>query len=234
MREEIILKVNNLEVRRGAEVIIENLGFEVRRGEILTILGPNGAGKSTLLKAILGIIPYNKGEIWIKRGIKIAYLPERISQSQFQNFPLSIKEFFGFKNKNVREVQNILKMVGLKDIDINKRNPGQLSSGQFQRMLIAWTMIDNPDLILFDEPTIGIDIGGEKTIFSLLYEFWKQRNLTIILVTHDLNIVYGYSTDVLCLHKGILCYGKPQDVLNQESLSKVYGAKIKFYFRKHL
>jgi len=232
MPQNSILEVKNLSVEFDNDKIIENLSFEVKEREIFTILGPNGAGKTTLFKTLLGLIPY-QGEIsWSPKNIKVGYLPERLSRSEFKKLPISVIEFFKFKETSEEKIFEMLKLVGLKDPKILKRNPGDLSSGQFQRMLIGWSLIGNPRVLFFDEPFTGIDVGGAETIYSLLYKFWKERGLTILLVTHDLNIVYEYSTNVLCLHKGGLCTGPPREVLSPELLEKLYGSKIKFY--KHI
>ena len=86
---------------------------------------------------------------------------------------------------------------------------GKISSGQLQRVLIAWGLVGNPTVLLFDEPTAGIDIGGEETIFNLLNKIEKEKNLSIILVTHDVSVIYGFADSVLCLNKKLICYGPP-------------------------
>lgn len=239
MGNNLILKVKNLSVKFDEEKIIENLSFEVKKGEIFIILGPNGAGKTTLFRALLGLIPY-QGEIsWKKSNRylkcpKVGYLPERLSRIKFKEVPVSVKEFFKFKESSNEKISEILKSVGLKNQKILEKNPGNLSSGQFQRLLIGWSLIGNPQALLFDEPTSGIDIGGKETIYSLLHKFWKEKNLTILLVTHDLNIVYKYSTNVLCLNKkAAACSGPPQEVLTPKILEELYGTEIKFYKHTH-
>lgn len=109
----------------------------------------------------------------------------------------------------------------------------ELSTGQFQRMLIGWALLDNPDVLILDEPTSGIDLGGEETIYSLLHKFWQNQNLTILLVTHDLNIVWEYATQVICLNKQQMCMGTPDEVLTLEQLKTLYGTGIKFYKHQH-
>jgi len=232
---ESILKVENLNVKFGEEEVIKNLSFGVKKGEFLIVLGPNGSGKSTLFKAILGLIPSDGKIIWQGTKIsKISYLPERLSQDKFKNLAITIKEFFRFKESQDEKIFSILKAVGLEPEDILNKNPGDLSSGQFQRMLIAWSLISEPEILFFDEPATGIDIGGEETIYSLLEKFWKEKNLTILLITHDLDIVYKYATNVLCLSKKeVCCFGPPRKILTPQTLEKIYKTGIKFYEHKH-
>ena len=233
MTEKSILKVKNLNVELDNEKIIENLSFEVKEREIFTILGPNGAGKTTLFRTLLGFISY-RGEItWSRKDLKVGYLPERLSRTRFKELPISVREFFKFKENSDEKIFEILKSVGLENSKILERNPGDLSSGQFQRLLIGWGLMGTPKVLLFDELTTGIDIGGEETIYSLLHKFWKERNLTILLITHDLNIVYKHSTNVLCLNKKAICSGPPREILTPENLEKLYGTKIKFYKHTH-
>jgi len=227
-----ILKVKNLNVELGGEKVIANLSFEVEEGEILTILGPNGAGKTVLLRTLLGFLPY-QGEILWQKKVKIGYLPQGLTQLKVKDLPLAVEEFFGLKGISRKETLEFLKLVGIEKKSFLKKRIGDLSTGQFQRMLVAWVLASKPEVLLFDEPTTGIDIGGEETIYSLLHRFWKRGNLTIMLVTHDLNIVYKYSSRVLCLSKkGIACSGQPKEILNPKLLEKIYGTEIKFYEHK--
>ena len=228
--KETILKVKNLTVSFGKEKVIDRLSFSVKQGEFISIIGPNGSGKTTLLKALLSLIPY-QGKIEWKSDIKINYLPQWFSKENFATIPMSVKEFFHLKTKNESRIRRAIKVVGLPLRVLNK-NPSTLSTGQFQRVLTAWTFVDFPDVVLLDEPTAGIDVGGEKTIYDLLQNFWKERGATILMVTHELNVVYYYSTNVLCLHKKCLAFGKPEDVLKEGVLTQTYGVKIKFHRHK--
>ena len=226
---ETILKVENLNVKLDDELTICNLSFEVKKGEVLTILGPNGAGKTVLLKTLLGIFPF-EGKIEWKKGIKIGYVPQRVPF--VKDFPISIEEFFKLKTKNEKEIKEVLKIIGFDESFLNK-NLGEISSGQYQRILVAWALIGNPDVLLFDEPTTGIDISGEETIYQLLERLKKEKNLTIILVTHDLSVVFKFSDYVICLNRCPICQGKPKEVISTETLSKLYGQEIKFYEHYH-
>ncbi|MBI4812677.1 metal ABC transporter ATP-binding protein [Candidatus Falkowbacteria bacterium] len=226
----LLLETKKLTVQLDGDVIIDNLSFSVAEGEILTILGPNGAGKSVLLRTLLGLLPY-QGEIqWFYRPI-IGYLPQGLNQFLVKGLPLTVQDFFALKGRRPTSKESIkfLDLVGL-DQNILTKKADNLSGGEFQRMLVAWVLISNPQVIFLDEPTTGIDIGGGETIYSLLQRIKKEQSLTIFLVTHDLNVVYGYSTNVLCLsRKGHTCFGRPKEVLSSKMLEDMFGGNIKLY-----
>jgi zinc transport system ATP-binding protein len=230
MKNDLVLKVKNLTVMRDGEEIIKDLNFEVKERETLIILGPNGAGKSTLLRTLLGLLPYSGEILWSTKSI--GYLPPQELFQRRDLPPLNIEEFFKFKNVSHEKILNMFLAVGLES-SLLERKFGAVSTGQFQRMLIAWALVDEPRVLLFDEPTSGIDVGGQETIYSLLHKFWQERNLTILLVTHDLNIVWEHGDHVLCVNRKTLCYGKPREVMTPEGLEEIYGTGIKFYKHQH-
>lgn len=229
MNKEIV-SAHNVSVTLAGEHIIENVSFTLHEKEVLVILGPNGAGKTTLLRALLGLIPYTGTIIWHTK--KISYLPPQELLTRKYLPPLNIADFFSLKNVDINKTQKMLHEVGL-DNTVLKKQFTELSTGMFQRMMIAWALISEPDALLFDEPTAGIDIGGEETIYSLLHKFWEERNLSIILITHDLQVVWEHATHVLCLNKKLVCSGAPELVLSQETLEKLYGAGVKGYEHRH-
>ncbi|MEJ2695942.1 MAG: metal ABC transporter ATP-binding protein [Candidatus Sulfobium sp.] len=229
MENGLILRVKDLRVEMDRRNIIDHLSFTVKKGDIVTILGPNGAGKTVLLKCLLGLLPYD-GEIAWEKGVKIGYVPQRLPF--IKDIPMSVMDFFDLKGAATREVREIVNAVGFSD-EFFVRKMGDLSSGQFQRILIAWGLVGNPQVLLFDEPTTGIDIGGEETIYNLLARLKKERHLTMLLVTHDLSVVYQFSTHVICLSRRTVCYGPPREVLTPESLQNLYGGGMKYYQHKH-
>src|SRR3972149_5113235 len=116
---------------------------------------------------------------------------------------------------------------------MERKREDKLCSGQLQRVLVAWGLVGNPNVLLFDEPTAGIDIGGEETIFNLLNKIEKERNLSIILVTHDMSVVYGFADRAFGLNKKLICHGSPAEALGQDSLKKIYGEGVTFYKHEH-
>lgn len=235
LEKPTILVVKNLGVKFDNQEVLKNLSLSVHKEDVLAIVGPNGAGKSVFFRALLGLIPYS-GKINWAPELKISYVPQRFNIDK--ELPLSVKEFFGFKKKNHDEVVHALKVVGITDehhIDkhILNQRLGWLSGGQLQRLLIAWSILDKPDVLLFDEPTAGIDASGEETIYNLLKKLKDQKSMTILLISHDLNIVYKYANNVVCINKDMVCYGEPSVVLDPASLAKLYGGEAGFYKHEH-
>jgi zinc transport system ATP-binding protein len=227
--QNTILKVKNLNVELEGEKILEGISFEVKEGEVLAILGPNGAGKTVLLKTLLSLFPY-QGEIEWKEGVEIGYVPQRLPF--IKDMPLSVREFFDLGKIPVNETQRILKSIGL-DERILQKKIGDLSSGQFQRILIGWALSSNPQVLLFDEPLTGIDIEGQETVYSLLEKLKRDKNLTILFVTHELSIVYSLADRIICLNKRLLCSGVPREALTPERIADLYSGQVKFYQHRH-
>ncbi|XOB40456.1 MAG: metal ABC transporter ATP-binding protein [Candidatus Nealsonbacteria bacterium] len=224
MPKDLILKVKNLNVELGREQVLEGLDFDLREKEILVILGPNGAGKSILLRTLLGLLPF-KGEISWRKNTHIGYVPEEFTVSK--NLPLSVKEFFEFKQVGPSEIFQSFKWVGIEaSLKFLEKRLGTLSSGQLRRTLIAWVLADTPDVILLDEPMVGIDIHGRETIYDSLVRLWQEKNQAIILVSHEIGEVCKKADKILALNKRKLFYGLPQNVITPQNLAKIYGASI--------
>lgn len=244
MDENNLLHVHHLNVILEGKEILKDITFSVPRGGVLAIVGPNGAGKSVLFRTLLGMLPYSGSISWSGPSInsktgkpKIGYIPQRISIDK--DFPLSLSEFFKLKTNDYAIVIRALSDVGLSaenksDLqDLLSQKIGTLSGGELQRVLIAWSLLDNPDVLLYDEPTSGIDIGGEETIYNLLSRLKKEKSLTILIISHDLNIVYKYASSVVCLDKQMICHGIPREVLDPKALTALYGGQTTFYQHQH-
>lgn len=222
----MILEVSNLSVSFGSQKVLDNVSFSVERDGTLAIIGPNGAGKTVLFRAILGILPY-EGEVKWAPNIKIGYVPQKLFVQK--DLPLTVKEFLKLKENSTSNIEKVLNSVGIKKTGILKTRLGDLSGGEIQRVLIANALLGNPQVLLFDEPTSGVDIAGEETIYGLIERLKKEVDLTIIFISHELDIVYQHATDVLCLNKEKICFGKPREVIDKETLSKMYGEDVKVY-----
>jgi len=227
-----ILHVSNLTVKCNEHEILYNVSFDAQEHETIAVIGPNGAGKTTLFRALLGLIPY-EGTITWRPDLKIGYVPQKLYIGS--DLPLTTEEFFTLKEKNRKEIDRVLSAVRLNtdrssfQTRIMRQKLGLLSGGELQKVLIAWALVGHPDVLLFDEPTSGIDISVEGTIYSLLHRLQEEEKLTVILISHELQIVYRYATNVICLNKKTVCSGPPKDVMDKESLQKLFGTDVGFY-----
>ncbi len=226
--KEPILRVKDLAVKFNKEKILDGLNFEINEGEVLAVIGPNGAGKTTLFKALLGVQPH-EGEIKWRKDLRIGYIPQRMEIET--DIPLTVLEFLrlrGTKNFSEEKAKEAVKSVLLKE-EILDSGLGEISVGQRQRILIAWSLLGKPQVLLFDEPTASIDIQGQESIYQLLHHLQDKFNLTIILISHDLNVVYKYAEKVLCLNREMVCFGLPQEILSPIQMQKLYGGEHAFY-----
>lgn len=225
-----LLTVNHLTVAFDRQTVLQDLSFDVDEEQTLVILGPNGAGKTVLLKALLGLVPY-RGVISWARKAKVGYVPQRVFLEK--NVPVTVSDFFGLKGVSAGDTEAILRQVGLTDSAVLEQSIAKISSGQFQRVLVAWALVDDPEVLLFDEPTAGIDIGGQETIYSLISKIKRERRLTVLLVTHEIDVVYGYATKVLCLNRKTFCCGPPTEILTPARLQEVFGTDVNYYLHHH-
>ncbi|OHB24487.1 MAG: hypothetical protein A3F96_01155 [Parcubacteria group bacterium RIFCSPLOWO2_12_FULL_40_10] len=236
MPNETILKVENLSVQFDGNKILEDLSFEVKKGDITAVIGPNGAGKTVLFRALLGLVPYS-GEIIWQENIKVGYVPQRFIVER--DLPLSVKEFLSYKGSK-NKITEVLKWVGFQTKDehhlihhLLNLPLGVLSGGELQKVLIAFALLGNPKVLLFDEPTTGVDIGGEETIYNLLKKLRDEHDLTVIFISHDIHVVYQYASNVLCLNREKICFGPPHQALNADELKKLYGTEIGIVEHSH-
>lgn len=226
---EPILSVNRLRVAFGRRVILDNLNFDVQAGDCLAVIGPNGAGKTVLLKALLHLLPC-EGEIRWAPGTRIGYVPQKMAADP--QLPLRLRDFLGAKialqKLPAADLDRVASAVGLGP-EILDASISVLSGGQFQKALIAFALLGEPGVVLFDEPTASLDELAEENVHELLHSLQRDRGMTLLLVSHDLSVVYRYASRVLCLSKARPCMGPPQEILTPAMLADLYGAPPRFY-----
>ncbi len=218
--DDVILKVSGLTVELPNQTILDGITFQLKRGTTLAIIGPNGAGKTMLFRALLNLIPY-KGKIEWANKVKIGYVPQNLS---FSDIPISVKEFLSMKN--VAAVEDVLGSVGLKNNDLPKKRLGALSGGQLRRVLIAWAVIDNPNVLLFDEPTTGVDLDSEEAIYKMLHKLEEKNKITTLLISHDIHIIRHYSNYMLALNRCVTFFGESKRIMEPELQSMIFGEPV--------
>ena len=230
---EPILRVTNLCVSFGSRAILRELSFEVQPGDCLAVIGPNGSGKTVVLKALLNLIPY-RGEIRWSPDTRLGYVPQRIAEDR--QLPLRVRELLMAKvhvqKLLVPELDQVCSELGLTR-EILDGAIGTLSGGQFQKVLIALSLLGRPNVLLFDEPTASLDELSEERIYELLHSLQQARELTVVLVTHELSVVYRYATQVLCLSREKACMGRPTEVLTPERLAELHGSPSRSHRHVH-
>lgn len=226
-----IIRIDNLTFCYNGLEVISDISFTVKKGDYLGIAGPNGSGKSTLIKNILGILHPQKGNVNIfdepltsfRQWHRIGYLPQRIS-SLNNHFPGTVEEIvqLGIKKKNTSALKHTLEMMGISHLA--GRLIGELSYGEQQRTILARTLISQPDLLIFDEPTTALDPETRDIFYSLTSEMNRTRNTTIILVTHDTGIIGKYARNLLYLDKILIFYGTFEAFCTSPDMAGFFGS----------
>ena len=233
-----MIKIEHLNVFYSENKALTDVQLKLESGGIIGMIGPNGAGKSTLIKAILNIIPYS-GKVLIKGKESKNFLKNIAYVEQKSNidltFPITVKEcvslgtYTGLKlfqkvgSKEWLRVAQALEKVNLSEYA--NRQIGELSGGQFQRVLLARCLVQEADYIFLDEPFVGIDSVSEKIIMDLL-QYLKEQEKLILIVHHDLSKVKVYFDELIILNKEIIAYGKVKESFTHENLKKAYGDNI--------
>jgi zinc transport system ATP-binding protein len=215
---EVLLNVSNLSVKSDHKIILEDVNFSVRKAATLAIVGPNGAGKTTLFRALMNLIPYS-GKIEWTRNVRIGYVPQHLFAT---DIPIAVKEFLSLKCK--ADFEGCLGTVGLEGTDMLDRKLGVLSGGELERVLIAWAIVDNPDVLLFDEPTASVDIGSKEVVYETLNKLEKETGITVLLNTHDIHVIMHYSDTALALNRGVIYFGDSKNLTDPAILEKIYGS----------
>jgi zinc transport system ATP-binding protein len=179
--------------------IFKNANFEIHSGDLVAVIGPNGSGKSTLVKILSKLIPKQKGEINIYG--KFSYIPQKFNQDI--NFPAKVSELLDLECCGCELRNQVSESLNIQDLE--KKQFKDLSGGQQQRVLISLSLLSNPDILILDEPTVGIDLKTQEEFYKLLKKLNKQRNLTIIFVTHDTGMVSHYFDKILVVHNKHIC-----------------------------
>lgn len=239
------ITIRGLTVRIGDSVLLDNVNASIHCGTTTAIIGPNGAGKSTLLSAIMGLIPY-EGRIDFCRSTEhcegvpnIGFVPQRIDFDR--EMPITVLDYLCLPHQRMplwlgakREVKEksikSLERVGADHLA--RRLLGKLSGGELQRVLLALSLMNEPDILLLDEPVSGVDMAGGELFCDLIEDLHREKRFTLVLVSHDLSVVTSHADHVLCLNRTVQCEGKTVDVLTKETISNVFGLHVGLYGHK--
>jgi zinc transport system ATP-binding protein len=243
-----VLRARGVRVNLGGHDVLRGVDLDVPSGELVALIGPNGSGKTTFLRAVLGLQKISGGEITLFDGVsgpaalrRVGYVPQRINLEP--SFILSVREFLALRLRESRHwfwrskrqtdsiIAGSLAEIGIEPL-LN-RPLAALSGGQLQRVLIAFSLLAKPELLLLDEPTAGVDVQGEESFYDLIASVQKRHQLSAILVSHDLSMVYRHASWVYALNGVVCCEGPPEKVMNADSLKQAYGIHVSPYHHQH-
>ena len=217
---DALIELNNIGMKRGDEVILERINLTVSRNEIVTLIGPNGAGKSMLIKIALKLIKPDQGSVVAAKNLNIGYVPQAVNLDE--SLPVSVQRFLEISGtKNRIALMDALRHVGAEKL--LGKSLRDISGGEMRRVVLARALLNEPDLLILDEPTSGVDISGQTALYALIQWIRDTFHCGVLLVSHNLHIVMAATDRVVCLNRHLCCSGTPQDVQQHPEFVSLFG-----------
>lgn len=223
IQDDALISAQNISLTLQGQSILHSVSLNVNSHDFITIVGPNGAGKSTLLKLLMGLQQPTKGHIFRSEALKIGYVPQRFQADP--SMPIQCRRFLKLNYHGDealwKSTINDLNIHALLDKPMDK-----LSGGELQRILLARALLKEPNLLVLDEPAQSLDITGQMHFYRLLDRLYQSRNISIVMVSHDLHLVMASSHQVVCLYHHICCSGTPQVVAKSPEFVELFGDEM--------
>lgn len=215
-----LVTLKHVSVTYGAHKVLSNVSLTLQPGRILTLLGPNGAGKSTLVRCVLGLTQATEGIVQRQPNLRIGYVPQKLHLDP--TLPLTVERFMSLRpattKADILPVLNRVKAAHLVNMPMQK-----LSGGEMQRVLLARSLLNTPQLLVLDEPTQGVDVNGQVALYSLIEQIRNELNCAVLMVSHDLHLVMAKTDEVLCLNQHVCCSGTPEVVSTHPEFVAMFG-----------
>ena len=222
MNPNTLISARDISLQFGQRNILNDISFSISERQIVTLIGPNGAGKTSLVKIVLGLLKPSDGCVETRNGLRIGYMPQRLYIDQ--SMPVSVDRFLKLAvNANNNEIDRALSEVGATSLKDNLLY--SLSGGELQRVLLARALIQDPDLLVLDEPAQGVDVNGQAELYRLISDIRDRHSCGILLVSHDLHLVMSATDEVICLNQHVCCHGHPEQVSNDPAYLELFGKK---------
>ncbi len=217
-----LLQAQDIYKRYGKRIVLTQVNISIEPEEIVTIIGPNGSGKTTLLKILLGLEAPTSGVINRSPELRVGYVPQQITFSPV--LPFTVKYFLQNFCKSKSKLAAISQELGI--TNLLNRQIYSLSGGQIQRVMLAQSLLNEPNLLVLDEPVQGVDFAGQAQIYRLIKHISKQHKCAVLMVSHDLHLVMSGTDKVICLNRHICCSGTPQAVSKDPEFVNMFGRDI--------
>lgn len=216
-----LVKAHHLSVDLGGHQVLHGVDLTLMPGEIVTVVGPNGSGKSTLLRSIIGAVPLSHGKLDLKPGLRIGYVPQKLHIDP--TLPMTVQRFLGLPTRVSRKAtQAALTNAGAGDLA--NRQMSRLSGGQFQRVLLARALLNDPELLILDEATQGLDQPGSAAFYQQIEDIRARLGCAVLMVSHELHVVMAASDRVICLNGHVCCEGAPEQVASAPEYRALFGS----------
>ena len=217
-----LISLEKISVSFGQRRVLSDVSLKLQPGKILTLLGPNGAGKSTLVRVVLGLIQPDQGKMERPAQLRIGYVPQKIHLDA--TLPLTVERFMllrgGVKRADILPALKRVQATQLIHYPLQK-----LSGGEMQRVLLARALLNQPQLLVLDEPTQGVDVNGQVALYDLIDQLRRELNCGVLMVSHDLHLVMAKTDEVLCLNQHICCSGTPEVVSKHPEFISMFGSR---------
>lgn len=215
-----LVSARGLRVTRGGRAILSDIDLDLHPREIVTLIGPNGSGKTTLVRTLLGLESPDRGAIRRSPGLRIGYVPQRFDLDSA--LPMTVERFLALGNgSRSMRIAETLAEVGAGHVRMQQMS--NLSGGELQRVLLARALLNDPVLLVLDEPARGVDYVGEAELYALISRLRDTRGLGVLLVSHDLHVVMAQSDRVVCINHHICCSGIPETVAQHPEYARLFG-----------
>ncbi len=229
-----LIHLERITIERDGQTILQNVDLSVGIGEIVTLIGPNGAGKSTLVKIALNLLTPDRGTVQRRAGLSIGYVPQTVDFDQ--TLPLTVERFLKLGHRYAAAaIDQMLAQVGVAGLRAAPMH--SISGGEMRRVLLARALLRDPDLLIMDEPSAGMDINGQAELYRLIQAIRDQRRCGILLVSHDLYMVMASTDRVFCINRHICCCGQPEDVRRHPQFLALFGRQaaeeLAVYHHRH-
>lgn len=225
-----LVEFKSLSKRFNKKILVDNISFKLKKGEITTLIGQNGVGKTTLAKILLGQEKYSSGELIIKPNIKIGYVPQKLDFGF--NMPMTAKGLLKSLSPDGIDYDliDLEEFIGYNKI--KNKDIALISGGELQKLLLTGTLMSKPDLLILDEPTQFLDVTSQQEFYQILRELKEKLSITIFMISHDLFTVMKHTDQVVCINGRVCCIGKPTDLSTNPDLKNALS-EIGVYIHNH-
>lgn len=220
-----LVKAEHIGVNLGGRQVLQDVSFNLERGQLVTLIGPNGAGKTTLVRIVLGLMTDHQGTIRRQSGLRIGYMPQKLYIEP--TLPLTVRRFLSLGLAGIRQPV-VAAEATLDEVNVAHlldHPVSTLSGGEMQRVLLARALCRSPHLLVLDEPAQGVDVVGQAELYDLINTIRERHGCGILMVSHDLHLVMATTDEVLCLNQHICCHGKPEQVSTDPAYLALFGRK---------